>query len=106
MYAVFSDNGKQYKVAAGDTIWLDLKDDANVGDTIEFGDVLMLSNDGETRIGTPLLSDVKVTARVNGARKGKKLVVMKFRRRKDSRTKRGHRQRYTEVNIEEIVSTV
>lgn len=103
MYAVIKDNGKQYKVKTGDNIWLDLKEDTKKGDIIEFNDILLYSTENETKIGTPLVPDVKVVAEVKGMKKGKKLVVMKFRRRKDSRTKRGHRQKYTEVNIKEIV---
>ena len=106
MYAIMKDNGRQYKVKTGDRIWLDLKDDTVEGDILEFNDILVYSNDDETTVGTPLVEGVKVVAEVKGMRKAKKLVVMKFRRRKDSRTKRGHRQRYTEVNIKDIVSSV
>lgn len=106
MYAVIKDNGKQYKVKTGDTIWLDLKEETKKGDTIEFNDVLLYSNDNETKVGTPLVTDVKVVAEIKGMKKGKKLVVMKFRRRKNSRTKKGHRQKYTEVNIKEIVTGI
>ncbi|MGR3317064.1 MAG: 50S ribosomal protein L21 [Candidatus Anammoxibacter sp.] len=105
MYAVIKDKGKQYKVKTGDSIWLDLNEDSKEGDLIEFNDILLYSNDDETKVGTPLVSNVKVVAEVKGMKKGKKLVIMKFRRRKDSRTKNGHRQKYTEVNIKEIVST-
>lgn len=105
MYAVMKDKGKQYKVKTGDNIWLDLNEDSKEGDLIEFNDILVYSNDDETKVGTPLVPNVKVVAEVKGMKKGKKLVIMKFRRRKDSRTKNGHRQKYTEVNIKEIVST-
>ena len=105
MYAVIKDKGKQFKVKTGDNIWLDLKEDSKEGDLIEFNDILLYSNDDETKVGTPLIPNMKVVAEVKGMRKAKKLVIMKFRRRKDSRTKNGHRQRYTEVNIKEIVST-
>ncbi|MGR3177041.1 MAG: 50S ribosomal protein L21 [Candidatus Anammoxibacter sp.] len=105
MYAVMKDKGKQYKVKTGDNIWLDLNEDSKEGDLIEFKDILVYSNDDETKVGTPLVPNVKVVAEVKGMKKGKKLVIMKFRRRKDSRTKNGHRQKYTEVNIKEIVST-
>ena len=105
MYAVMKDKGKQYKVKTGDNIWLDLNEDSKEGDLIEFNDILVYSNDDETKVGTPLVPNVKVVAEVKGMKKGKKLVIMKFRRRKDSTTKNGHRQKYTEVNIKEIVST-
>ena len=64
----------------------------------------MVSKDGKTQIGTPTVENAKVISEVQSNTKGKKLVVMKFRRRKDSRTKRGHRQKYTKVKINEIVS--
>ncbi len=103
MYAVIKDGGKQYKVEPGKSLQIDLKDNVKKGDTLEFNDVLMVSKEGETLIGKPTLENAKVVSEVQGQVKGKKLIVMKFRRRKDSRTKRGHRQKYTTVNIKEIV---
>jgi large subunit ribosomal protein L21 len=64
----------------------------------------MVSKEGKTQIGTPTVENAKIISEVQSNTKGKKLVVMKFRRRKDSRTKRGHRQKYTKVKINEIVS--
>ncbi len=104
MYAVIRERGKQYKVEPGKSIEIDLKENAKKGDTLELTDVLMVSKDGETQIGTPTVENAKVISEVQGHTKGKKLVVMKFRRRKDSRTKRGHRQKYTKIKINEIVS--
>ncbi len=104
MYAVIKDNGKQFKVKPGDSIWVDLKKDVNVGDPIEFDKVLVYSGDDDVKVGTPLVPDIKVVGKVEGERKAKKITVMKFRRRKDSRTKKGHRQHYTQVNIQEIVN--
>ena len=104
MYAVIRERGKQYKVEPGKSIEIDLKEDAKKGDTLELTDVLMVSKDGETQIGAPTVENAKVISEVQGHTKGKKLVVMKFRRRKDSRTKRGHRQKYTKIKIMEIVS--
>jgi large subunit ribosomal protein L21 len=104
MYAVIRERGKQYKVEPGKIIEIDLKEDTKKGDTLELTDVLMVSKDGETQIGTPTVENAKVISEVQGHTKGKKLVVMKFRRRKDSRTKRGHRQKYTKIKINEIVS--
>ncbi len=103
MYAVIKDGGKQYKAEPGKSLQIDLKDNVKKGDTLEFKDVLMVSKEGETLIGKPTLENAKVISEVQGQVKGKKLIVMKFRRRKDSRTKRGHRQKYTKVNIKEIV---
>jgi large subunit ribosomal protein L21 len=104
MYAVIRERGKQYKVEPGKSIEIDLKEDTKKGDTLELTDVLMVSKDGETQIGTPTVENAKVISEVQGHTKGRKLVVMKFRRRKDSRTKRGHRQKYTKIKIKEIVS--
>jgi large subunit ribosomal protein L21 len=104
MYAVIRERGKQYKVEPGNIIEIDLKEDSKKGDTLEHTDVLMVSKDGETQIGAPTVENAKVISEVQGNSKGKKLVVMKFRRRKDSRTKRGHRQQYTKIKIKEIVS--
>jgi large subunit ribosomal protein L21 len=104
MYAVIRERGKQYKVEPGNVIEIDLKDDAKKGDTLEHNEVLMVSKDGETQIGAPTIENAKVISEVQGQTKGKKLTIMKFRRRKDSRTKNGHRQKYTKIKITEIVS--
>lgn len=105
MYAVIKDGGNQYKVEPGESIRVELKGDVKKGDTLEFNNVLMVSkDDGETLIGRPTIENAKVISEVQGEVKGKKLVVMKFRRRKDSRTKRGHRQKYTRIKIKEIVT--
>lgn len=104
MYAVIKDRGKQYKVEPGESIQIDLKENVKKGDILEFEDVLMVSKEGKTYIGKPTLENAKVISEVQSHLKGKKLVVMKFRRRKDSRTKRGHRQKYTSIKIKEIIS--
>ncbi len=104
MYAVIRERGKQYKVEPGKSIQIDLKENVNKGDTLEFTDVLMVSKDGKTYVGKPTVENAKVVSEVQGHIKGKKLVVVKFRRRKDSRTKRGHRQKYTKIKIKEIIS--
>ena len=104
MYAVIRERGKQYKVEPGKSIEIDLKENTKKGDTLELTDVLMVSKDGETQIGVPTVENAKVISEVQGHTKGKKLVVMKFRRRKDSRTKQGHRQKHTKIKIKEIVS--
>ena len=103
MYAVIKDGMKQYKVEPGRNVQIDLKGNVKKGDTLEFNNVLMVSKEGKTLIGKPTIENAKVITEVLGHVKGKKLVVMKFRRRKDSRVKTGHRQKYTKVNIKEIV---
>ncbi|MCP5002610.1 MAG: 50S ribosomal protein L21 [Planctomycetes bacterium] len=104
MYAVVKNKGKQYKVEPGKSLDIDLNGNLKKGDILEFEDVLMISKEGETVIGKPTVENAKVISEVEGHVKGKKIVVMKFRRRKDSRTKNGHRQRYTRVKVSEIVS--
>ena len=104
MYAVIKDRGKQYKVEPGEIIRIDLKEDLKKGDTFEFEDVLLVSKEVKTSVGKPTVENAKVISEVQGHVKGKKLIVMKFRRRKDSRTKVGHRQKYTRVKITEVVS--
>ncbi|MBS1259353.1 MAG: 50S ribosomal protein L21 [Candidatus Scalindua arabica] len=104
MYAVIKEGGKQYKVEPGKSIEIDLKGNVKKGDTLELKDVLMVSKEGKTQIGTPTVENAKVISEVQNHTKGRKLVVMKFRRRKDSRTKQGHRQKHTKIKIKEIVS--
>jgi len=102
MYAIIRDRGKQYTVREGDTLEIDLL--SSPGDTHEFNEVLLLSGEGDVKVGVPTVAGAKVTATVVGEQRGPKLYVMKFRRRKDSKTKRGHRQRYTQVKIETITA--
>lgn len=104
MYAVIKNEGKQYKVEPGKSLDIDLKENLKKGDTLEFNEVLMVSKEDETFIGKPTVENAKVISEVQGHVKGKKIVVMKFRRRKDSRTKNGHRQKYTRVKVNEIVT--
>ena len=78
--------------------------DWNVGDTVTFDRVLLLSNEGDVKVGTPHVGGASVTAEVLGPVKGKKEVVFRFKRRKNVRVKRGHRQGYTQVRITQIDS--
>jgi len=98
MYAVIKTGGKQYKVAEGDVLQIE-KLDVNEGDTVDFDQVLMV-NDGEnTKVGAPVLENTKVTATVEAQIRGKKIKIIKFRRRKHHRKQMGHRQYLTEVKI-------
>jgi large subunit ribosomal protein L21 len=101
MYAVIEDGGKQYKVGEGETLRLERKD-AQPGQTVQFDRVLLLSREGEVRIGTPTVQGAKVVGVVQGEEKGEKLTVMRFRRRRGYQKKQGHRQLYTVVRIEKI----
>lgn len=101
MYAIIRTGGKQYQVAAGDTLRVE-KLQGNVGDTIELSDILMVVDGENVRIGTPVLDDAKVTARIAEQGRAKKVVVFKKKRRQGYRVKKGHRQQYTALTIEEI----
>jgi len=101
MYAIIEDQGRQYTVRQGDLVRLDLRD-ATEKESIVFDRVLMVRDDNETKVGTPTLAGAKVIATVVGEVKGIKVVVRKFKRRKNYRRKQGHRQRYTQVRIESI----
>ena len=101
MYAIIDDHGQQYTVREGDVIRIDLKD-LTEKEQVTFDRVLMLRGDDETKVGTPTVAGASVTATVLGMIKDKKIVVRKFKRRKNYRRKQGHRQRYTEVRIDSI----
>jgi large subunit ribosomal protein L21 len=102
MYAVFKSGGKQYRVAAGDQVRVE-KLPGNAGDTVTFDQVLMLGGDA-LKLGTPLLGGAKVEAKIVTQGLGKKLIVFKFRRRKNYRRKNGHRQPFTALQIVNIVA--
>lgn len=101
MHAVICDGGKQYRVQEGDTLLVEKKD-LLPGETVQFDQVLSLSDGEKSQVGTPYLKDISVTGRVKGITPGPKVIVFKFRRRKSSHTKNGHRQKYTEVQITKI----
>lgn len=100
MYAVIKTGGKQYRVVEGQRLRVE-KLPGNEGDTVTFGDVLMLGGD-TPKIGQPLVSGAKVSAKITQHARDKKIVVFKFRRRKNYRRKNGHRQPYTELRIESV----
>ncbi|MFQ5653572.1 MAG: 50S ribosomal protein L21 [Planctomycetota bacterium] len=101
MIAIIRDGGRQYRVEEGQVLCLDLREQ-EPGQKIELTEVLSIEEGEEFRIGRPLLEGAKVIAEVVGETKGPKLIYNRFRRRKGSRSRGGHRQRYTEVRIEEI----
>jgi large subunit ribosomal protein L21 len=104
MYAIIKDRGKQYKVRAGESHFIDLKADAQIGETLEFDDVLVCSTEeGDATFGSGSHKNAKVIAEVEGLKKGAKCMTIKFRRRKESLTRRGHRQKYTKIKIKEIL---
>lgn len=103
MYAIIKESGRQFKVEEGQEVILDYREAAQ-GDELTFGEVLMVGGgeDGEVKLGAPLLDGASVSAEILGVAQGKKLVVQKFRRRKNSKRKNGHRQLYTKVRIGKI----
>ncbi len=102
MYAVLNTGGKQYKVSEGDILKVE-KISADVDSSIELTNVLaVLNGEGELKVGNPMLEGAKVTAKVMYHGKEKKIVVFKFKAKKDYRKKQGHRQPYTKILIEKI----
>ncbi len=104
MYAVIKTGGKQYRVREGDVIRVESLN-AEAGDAIEFDQVLMAGEGADVKVGAPLLEGAKVAATVEANGRGKKVTIIKFRRRKNrSKTKQGHRQNFTEVKIGKITA--
>lgn len=102
MFAVIKTGGKQYKVAAGDVLEVELVD-GEAGAKVEFSQVLAVGEGANLKTGAAV-AKAKVTAEVIGLTRGPKLVIFKKRRRQNSRRKNGHRQRYTAVKILEIAA--
>ncbi|MEZ5543386.1 MAG: 50S ribosomal protein L21 [Pseudomonadota bacterium] len=98
MYAVIKTGGKQYRVAQGETLRIETLA-GNTGDAVEFDQVLMIGEGADVKIGTPYVSGGKVTATIKSHGRGKKVEIIKFRRRKHHMKRMGHRQNYTEVEI-------
>jgi len=101
MYAIIRTGGKQYQVAAGDRLRVE-KLQGNVGDTVELSDILMVVDGEEVKIGQPVIEGAKVVAKITEHGKADKVIVFKKKKRKGYRVKRGHRQQYTALTIEEI----
>jgi large subunit ribosomal protein L21 len=98
MYAVIKTGGKQYRVAPGDVIEVELLD-AKEGDEVALDNVLMFADGDQIKIGAPLLSGAKVTAKVKSHGRSDKIRIFKMRRRKNYRRTQGHRQHYTKIEI-------
>jgi large subunit ribosomal protein L21 len=102
MYAVIKTGGKQYRVSKGDKLRVE-KLPGNVGDAVTFDQVLLVGGEA-LKLGKPLVGGAKVEAKITAQGLGKKLIVFKFRRRKNYRRKNGHRQPYTALEIVNIVA--
>ena len=98
MYAVIESCGRQYKVAQGDVVFFE-KLDAEEGKKVTFDKVVLVSEDGKVQVGNPYVKGIKVEGKVISHGKGKKIIVFKMKAKKNERTKQGHRQPYTKVEI-------
>ena len=101
MYAVFRSGGKQYRASEGDRVRVE-RLDAREGDAVEFDQVLLVGGGAEVKLGSPLVEDSLVKGIVTSQGRGKKIVVTKFKRRKNYKRIMGHRQHFTEVEITSI----
>jgi large subunit ribosomal protein L21 len=101
MYAVIKTGGKQYRVAAGETVKVETLE-AAVGSTITLSDVLAVGQGDQVRFGTPMLADAAVVATVLSHGRHPKITIFKMRRRKHFQKHGGHRQNFTELRIESI----
>lgn len=101
MFAIIKTGGKQYKVQEGDVITVEKLSVAD-GETVEFNEVLMVSKDENAVIGTPTVEAATVTGKVMKHGRGKKIIVFKYKAKKNYHRKQGHRQAFTQVIIEKI----
>ncbi len=103
MYAVISTGGKQYRIAQGDVIRVE-KLDGDEGASVDFDRVLMIGDGDEVTVGRPYIEGSVVSGTIKNHGRGEKILVVKFRRRKNYRKQMGHRQAYTDVEITDIKS--
>lgn len=101
MYAVLSTGGKQYKVEEGDVLRIE-KISGDVGASVSFDKVLMFSDGEKVRVGTPLIDGISISGHIVEQDKAKKILIFKYKRRKNYRRKQGHRQPYTAIKIDSI----
>ena len=101
MYAIIETGGKQYRVSEGDVIRVE-KLSAKEGELVELDKVLAVSKDDQLLVGKPWLEEAKVTAKVLQHGRGDKIIVFKYKPNKNYRKKQGHRQPFTEIQIEKI----
>jgi large subunit ribosomal protein L21 len=101
MYAIFRSGDKQFRAEPGMMVKVPTLD-AEIGDTVTFDEVLLAGGDDGTQVGAPTVSGASVTGEVVRHGKAKKVIIFKWKRRKNYRRKQGHRQKFTEVRIGEI----
>ena len=102
MYAIIRDRGMQYRVEEGQVVEVALLN-ADPGDQLELGEVLMLGGGDNIQVGSPLIEGAKVLAKVLDSTKGDKIIVFKYKNKKRYRRRTGHRQQYTRIAISSIV---
>jgi large subunit ribosomal protein L21 len=104
MYAIFEDGSHQFRVSEGDRIRVDRRE-GKAGDELIFSKVLLISGtENSPTIGAPVVDGAKVVAKIVNQFRAKKIIIQKFRRRKNVRRRNGHRQPYTTVQITSVVS--
>lgn len=103
MYAVIRTGGKQYRVAPDDVLDIE-KIPGEAGDTVEFGEVLLVGGDGEPQLGAPLVAGASVAAELVEQHRGEKIIIFKKKRRQNYRRKNGHRQSLTLIRVTEILT--
>ncbi len=101
MYAIIETGGKQYKVQEGDSINVELLK-AEIGDVVELDKVLLVSDGENIKVGAPYVQEAKIQAKVQNHGKGRKIIVYKYKAKKNYRKKQGHRQPFTNIVIEKI----
>ena len=101
MYAVVRTGGKQYRLGVGDSVKVEKLSD-EVGNIVELSQILMVSDGGEVKVGTPLVMGASVKAEIVGHGRSKKIRVFKMKRRKKYRRTQGHRQAFTQLKVTEI----
>ena len=104
MYAIFEDGSHQFRVREGDKIVVDRRA-GEPGDEVVFSKVLLITGEGEPQIGAPVLEGAKVVAKIVDQFRAKKIIIQKFRRRKNMRRRNGHRQPHTMVLITGVAAT-
>ena len=97
MYAIIETGGKQYRVQQGDVIYVEKLDKEH--DQADQIDALLIGDEGSVKVGKPVVEGAKVTAKVVGQVKGEKIIVFKYKSKKNYRRKQGHRQPYTKLEI-------
>ncbi|HOK49780.1 MAG TPA: 50S ribosomal protein L21 [Sedimentibacter sp.] len=102
MYAIIETGGKQYRVQEGDVVRVEKLDIAE-GETVKFDKVLLVADEGELKVGKPYVDGAVVEGTVESQGKAKKIIIFKYKAKKDYRKKQGHRQPYTQIKIEKIV---